>query len=115
LGSFDVISSYHVIPAAGTGVAPLADVVKISGRVRLFHVWLSGAAIGNRTVIFRNGSPTADILLKFDFQFTNWPTPDNNNPIPGGGIVFDNGMYFDPQNPETADPIETVTFIYQVG
>lgn len=115
MGSFDVISSYHVIPAAGTGDPPLADVVEISGRVRLFHVWLSGAVLGTRTVEFRNGSPTADILLKFDFQFTRWPTPDNNNPIPGGGIVFDNGMYFDPQNEASGVLVETATFIYQVG
>lgn len=115
MGSFDVISSYHVIPAAGTGVAPLADVVQISGRVRLFHVWVTGGAIGIRNLIFRNGSSSADIILRIDSNFTNWPATDNNNPIPGGGIVFDGGMYFDPQNGATATEIQTATFIYQVG
>ena len=113
MGSFDVISSYHVIPVAGAG--GLDDIVVISGRVRLFHVWLTGSTNSNRTITFRNGSATADILLKFDFRFTNWPTPDNNNPIPGGGIVFDSGMHFDPGNGHSADNVESATFIYQVG
>lgn len=114
MGSFDVISSYHVIPAAGGGAGD-ADVVEISGRVRLFHVWLTGKTSAVRTVIFKNGSSTADTLLKFDFNFTNWPTPDNNNPIPGGGILFDGGMYFDPQNLSGSVQIQTATFIYQLG
>tara|TARA_R110000765_G_scaffold289049_1_gene385225 strand:- start:129 stop:470 length:342 start_codon:yes stop_codon:yes gene_type:complete len=113
LGNFDVISSYHEIPVAGAG--GLDDIVVISGRVRLFHVWLTGGQRENRTITFRNGSATADILLKFDFQFTQWPTPDNDNPIPGGGIVFDSGMYFDPGNDAGVKNVETATFIYQVG
>ena len=98
----------------------------ISGRARLFGVQIActdksnssvdfTSTLEDRVIEFRNGSATADILLQFDFQFTGWPTPDNNNPIPGGGIVFDSDMYFDPGNGAAADNVESATFIYQVG
>ena len=111
LENFDVVSSYHVISAPGGGTG---DQVNIDGRVRLFHVWLTGSALGNRSVVFKNGSASGDVLLQFDFNFTAWPAPDNNNPIPGGGIVFDSGMHFDAQN-ASSDEVQTATFVYQLG
>lgn len=110
----DVICHWQAVTGDGGGTD---DIVEISGAIRLFNIWLTAggdAALGERTVICRNGSASAGILLKFQYCPTRWSNPYNNIEIPGGGILFDSGLYFDPGN-DSDDHIGSVTLLYQRG
>ena len=111
----DVICHWQAVTGDGGG-GGTDDIVEISGAIRLFNIWLTAGAVslGSRTVICRNGSASADILLKFQWCPTRWSNPYNNTEIPGGGILFDSGFYLDPGNDSSAQ-VGSVTLLYQRG
>lgn len=113
----DVKSTMHEVGDSGTAVGGNNDkFLAVSGRSRLFNVWVTGGTTNNRnaTLVFKNGSDSGDILLKCDFSFNVWANPSNNISIPGGGIVFPDGIYFDSGNGDTFN-INSVTLVYQEG
>lgn len=110
----DVKSSYH--PVAASGGDPFDKFLAVEGRVRLFNIWVSTGNATERTatIVFKNGSDSGDVLLKYDFNFCRWANPVNNISIPGGGIVFPDGLYFDSGNGSTVY-IDSVTLVYEQG
>jgi len=101
-----------------SGTTP-SDKFSMDGRVRLFNVWVTSTGetddIRTATIILKTGSDaTGDVLLKYDFRFVQWANPSNNISIPGGGIVFPDGLYFDSGNGDTTF-INSVSLIYEQG
>jgi hypothetical protein len=117
MSGVDVKSTMHDVGDSSTAVSGNNDkFLAVSGRVRLFNIWVSTGASLKRTatIVMKNGSDSGDILLKYDFNFCRWANPANNIAIPGGGIVFPDGLYFDSGNGGT-QYIDSVTFVYQQG
>jgi hypothetical protein len=112
---FDAVSSFNETGTLASGTSKFS----IAGRVRLFSVWLSN---GNnvtsgvlQTLTLRTGSDSGEEILKFDTRFIgNLNTSFPNFVIPGGGIIFEDGLYFDTGNDSVAN-INSVTLIYQLG
>ena len=106
----DCISTYHD--------SFVSNAVTVNGVVRLFNVWVTtGSTTGDvNKIVIRNKDSLGDIGLEYDFVFTSWANPNNNLMIPGGGILFPDGMHFDTGNGAGASTdIDSVTFVYQNG
>tara|TARA_R110001599_G_scaffold113671_3_gene278984 strand:- start:1111 stop:1470 length:360 start_codon:yes stop_codon:yes gene_type:complete len=114
----DVICSFN---ETGRSSDTPDDTFTIAGAVRLFNIWMTrGGSSTDSIVILKNKDSSGDVLLKFDWNTASWPSANTNVEIPGGGILFPDGLYFDTGNGSTGSnistcQIRTVTLLYQSG
>ena len=112
MSSRDVVYSWNEIPVDSGGDE---DTFSITGAVRLFNVWLTrGSHADLATVVLKNKDSSGDVLLQFDWAASPWPSPNTNIEIPGGGILFPDGLWFDSGNGANLR-IQTATLLYQKG
>ena len=85
-------------------------------RIRLFNFWFT-SSVANAYIDFefRTGSTTGAILWSMSTLCAQWPRQGGNFSIPGGGIVFDDGLYIVTENSSSVDVVKTITVVYQEG
>jgi hypothetical protein len=88
--------------------------ISISGRVRLFNVWMAqaAAAVGQYTE-FKNVDDSGSLVLKVPMPQVRWPETNTNIQIPKCGILFPDGLFIKTPNNASNKFVGAITLIYQ--
>jgi len=88
--------------------------ISISGRVRLFNVWMeqAAAAVGIYTE-FKHVDDSGSLVLKVALPQVRWPETNPNIQIPKGGILFPDGLFIKTPNDASTKYVGAITLIYQ--
>jgi len=89
--------------------------ITISGRIRLLGYSVARGSTGQRYLTFRHGDSGGDIALKVKDGTVTWPDPNPYKSVPGGGILFPDGLFLDTTNDVSNKYFKAVTIIYQDG
>lgn len=87
-------------------------------RIRLFNVWFTPrkvAASGGLDLTLRTGSVSGDILMSLKIFNPGWGLTNPNLIIPGGGLLFEDGLYIVTGNDGSNHKLMAATVIYQSG
>ena len=87
-------------------------------RIRLFNVWFTPRGVvgtGDLDLTLRTGSISGDILMSLKIYNPAWGLTHPNLLIPGGGLLFEDGLYIVTGNDVSNQKVMTATVIYQSG
>ena len=93
--------------------------ITISGRVRLFNVWIAPASqatgIDGAPVYteFKHVDDSGALVLKFENPVVRWPEDNPNIQIPKGGLLFPDGLFIKTPNTASRKYVGAITLIYQ--
>lgn len=89
--------------------------ISISGRVRLFNVWIAPANVGAGLTVFKHTDNSGSIALSLDKSVDRWNDSNPNTVLPKGGILFPDGLFVKTPNDASDKYVGAITLIYQRG
>tara|TARA_R110002167_G_scaffold143294_2_gene332534 strand:+ start:270 stop:599 length:330 start_codon:yes stop_codon:yes gene_type:complete len=88
--------------------------ITISGRVRLFNVWMAPAKTSLATFTeFKHVDDSGFVVLKINNPAVRWPEENPNTQILKGGLLFPDGLFIKTPNDASNKYVGAITLIYQ--
>ena len=95
-----------------------SDII-VPGRLCLLGFMVARGSKSTKPFLtFKHGDSGGDVALKVCDGTVTWPDPDPYKSVPGGGILFPDGLFLDTGNTGstgTGSFFNAVTLVYQDG